>query len=191
MRAALVDTFNELTREKMNEGLERVAKADEAATAVNKLLRDKYGIEVTLITVENPSSYQQYEQIVRQRKDTDQEVAALVQEQAQELAAKAKQVEDETKKAEIVKTTTVATNKVLLNEAQADKDKKVRTAEGYRDTTKADADAKLADQLPPSPKANESRGRPMRSGSSAWPSRSAAPAAASSSRPSMRSASRR
>ena len=46
-----------------------------------------------------------------------------------------------------MKTTTVATNKVLLNEAQAEKDKKVRTAEGYRDTTKAEADAKLADQL--------------------------------------------
>jgi hypothetical protein len=144
VRAALADRFNELTREEMNEGPMRVAKANAAADDANKLLRDRFGVEITLITVENPTSYQQYELIVRQRKDTDQEVAALIQEQGQELAAQHKQVEDETKKAEIAKATTEATNLIALRAEEAAKDKTIQAAEGYKATTEAAADAKVA-----------------------------------------------
>lgn len=146
VRAALVDRFNELSREEMNDGPKRAAKASAAREDANKLLRDRFGIEVTMITVENPSSYQQYEQIVRQRKDTDQEVAAIVQEQAQELAAQQKQVEDETRKSEVTLSQTNAQNERLLAEAKAKKDADIAAAEGQRDATKAAADAALAEQ---------------------------------------------
>jgi regulator of protease activity HflC (stomatin/prohibitin superfamily) len=147
VRYALSERFNVLTREDMNEGPKRADAAGLARADVNKLLNERFGIEVTNITVENPTSYQSYELIVRQRKDTDQEVAAVIQEQSQELANQAKQVADETKKAEIILSQTKANNERLKTEAQAAKDRDVKIAEGKRDGLKADGDVKYADQL--------------------------------------------
>jgi regulator of protease activity HflC (stomatin/prohibitin superfamily) len=146
VRTALSDRFNELTREEMNEGAKRSEAANLAREDVNKLLRDRFGIEVTTITVENPTSYQQYELIVRQRKDTDQEVSAIIQEQAQEKANQEKQIEEETRRATVALQKAVATNLRNITEANAKKEETIRKAESERSLGQAKADAALADQ---------------------------------------------
>lgn len=147
VRAALSDRFNELTREEMNEGPRRIEAAGIAVADVNNLLRDRFGIEVTNITVENPTSYQSYELIVRQRKDTDQEVAALIQEQLQEQANQEKQVADEEAKAAITLAQTKANNERLLREAEAARDKAIAEAKGRSESERALADAAYAASL--------------------------------------------
>lgn len=147
VRASLADRFNELTREEMNDGPKRADKAETARTDANRILKEKYGIEVRLITVENPSSYTNYELIVRQRKDIEQQVLAIVEEQKQETEAQLKQIEVETQNNVKELSAANANNLVLLKEAEARKDKEIRAAESDALMKKASADARLAKDL--------------------------------------------
>jgi len=147
VRAALSERFNELTREQMNDGPQRMDKSELARGDANKILRDRFGIEVTLITVENPSSYPQYELIVRQRKDIDQQIAAIIEEQKQEESAKLKQieVEEQNKIKELSAANANFAN--LLAEAKARKAATVTNANSEKAAKNASTDALLAKDI--------------------------------------------
>jgi len=147
VRAALLDRFNELTREEMNDGVKRAEKAELARVDVNKELVDRFGIEVQTITVENPSSYTQYELIVRQRKDTDQEVNAIIKQQDQEKEAQKKQETQELAAKTVEISKAEATAKRMIDEANARKTKAIEEAQGNLEQTKGESDGKLKQNL--------------------------------------------
>lgn len=130
VRAAIVNRFNELSREDMNDGVKRREKADEARKDVNDQLTERFGIEVQTITVENPSSYTSYEVIVRQRKDTDQEVNAIIAQQEQEREAQKKQEKQEE-----------SAKKVAIDRAEADAARRLEEAKARATKTVSDAGA--------------------------------------------------
>jgi regulator of protease activity HflC (stomatin/prohibitin superfamily) len=143
VRAAVADRFNALTREDMNDGEKRRTQAELARQDVNGELTERFGIEVLLITVERPSSYQQYEDLVDQRKKTDQRVEGLKAEQAQEVEAQKKAVKEETNKKEQQLSAAVASAERFLQEARAQAREIELNAEAASKTKHADADGKL------------------------------------------------
>lgn len=131
VRAAVADRFNELTREEMNEGDKRREQAQAALDDINKKLRERFGILITSIAVENPSSYPEYEQIVRARKDTDQEVKAIVEQQGAEREAQKKRVNEEQAKYDVA---------ISAAEAQAERDIAEATAKATKTVQEAEAE---------------------------------------------------
>lgn len=144
VRHTLGDRFNELTREEMNDGVKRTEKSELARTDANEILKNRFGIEVKIVTVENPSSYTEYEDIVRQRKDIDQQVLAIIEEQKEQEKSQARQIaaEEQNNNKEI--SSTIASNERLLAEAKARNQKKIDEANADALIKKASADTVLA-----------------------------------------------
>ncbi|MBI3817973.1 MAG: hypothetical protein HY286_04720 [Planctomycetes bacterium] len=147
VRGVLAERFNELTREAMNDGPKRVEKAEAAVADANLLLKDKFGIEIKLITVENPTSYAEYERIVRQRKDIDQQVLAIIEEQKQEKEARIRQTKTEEENNDKELSALNALHERLLSEAEARKESTINQATAKASKEKAEADKKLSTDL--------------------------------------------
>lgn len=161
VRSALTERFNELKRENMNEGSERADRAELARVDANAILT-KFGIEITLITVQNPTSYDEYEKIVRTRKDIDQQVAAIMEEQKQEQANQEQQKMTQSAvneqelsgvdalhkrnitEADARKLKTIANAKALGQKEKATADKAFQIALAEADTTRKKGDAEAA-----------------------------------------------
>ncbi len=147
VRDALMDRFNELTREEMNEGLKRAEKAELVRRDVNAKLEERFGIEILNVTVENPSSYAQYEQIVRQRKDTDQEVKAIVEQQSTERESQKKQETERRANAEKEISAARANASRLVSEARSRAQKTILEAEAEALRVMSEADGKKFEEL--------------------------------------------
>lgn len=147
VRGVLSDRFNELTREEMNDGTRRLDKAELARADANKILQEKFGIEVRLITVENPTSYEEYEKIVRQRKDIDQQVTAVIEEQKQEREAQTRQRNAEEQNNIKELSATDAQHERNLADANARKQEKINNANSEDERMRAETDGNYSKTL--------------------------------------------
>jgi len=140
MRAAVLDSFNLLTREEMNDGKKREDKAEASKKFVNEQLMP-FGIEVLQVTVERPSSYRQYEDIVDQRKRTDQRVEGLKKEQEQAREAQKSDVkrEEYVRDTSVSKLTAEAERRILENKQKAAST--ITTAQTTADKTRREAES--------------------------------------------------
>jgi len=138
-RHVCLATFGQLTTEAMYDAGQRNERAQMALLQLNDLL-SPHGIEVIAMIPGEFRFYQEYEQVIQEKKLADQQVEeqqshakALVQDQARQL------VEAEYKAlVQIATAQGESTNRLI--QAQAEADTIQREADGYRATKRLDAD---------------------------------------------------
>lgn len=142
-RSIIRHVFGELATDDFYDAEERAKKGRQATTELNAALKEKHGIETTLVVPDKFRFYTEYMEKIAAKKAADQEVQSQIEEAAAALKTQEKETVTATAQAnvEIAQMEGTLQQELLAMEAEAAKARLNVEAHAY--SIKTDADAKF------------------------------------------------
>ena len=142
-RSIIRHVFGEMNTDDFYNAEKRANKARQAKDELNATLKEKHGIEITLVVPSEFRFYKEYEDKIDAKKEADQEVQTQIKEAEAALKAQKKETVTATAEAnvEIAQMDGTLQQELLAMEAEADKSR--LNAEAYAYSIKTDGDARL------------------------------------------------
>ncbi len=142
-RSIIRHVFGELETDDFYNANARAKKARQAEVELNDALKQKHGIETTLVVPDKFRFYSEYEDKIAAKKAADQEVQTQIEEAEAALKAQEKETvtADAVARVEIAQMEGTLSQELLAMEAESAKAR--LNAEAYAYSTKTEADAKF------------------------------------------------
>ncbi len=142
-RSIIRHVFGEMATDDFYDAEERAKKGRQATAELNATLKEKHGIETTLVVPDKFRFYTEYKEKIDAKKAADQEVQSQIEEAAAALKAQEKETVTATAEANVAIAEMEGTLQQELLAMEAEATKARLNAEAYAYSIKTDGDAKF------------------------------------------------